>query len=768
MKTPADWLQSGSKYFSSSISNKIILPYALLTLLLAVLGVFVITRLVAGSFEARLKNQLLEAGRVVGDEIVNRERIRLETERSVANTIGVPEALVDRDLRRLNELISPIIANAKNIDSIVIVDAQGKEVLRLQRGIGPHAQVQTLVGGGADFFQWSAVSRVLADSRGVKEVQVARDPGSNELIIYTVGPIQHAQGIIGAALVGTYLSREVEVLHNIALTDLTLFDDQGRVIVSTLVRDPVEAEQVFRVFTPERYDQVISTGNVTLLDEVEGPDQEETNDITARGQVYRLAYAPFILRGRVHGVYAVALPTTFVTHTNNQSRDVLSIIFSIGVVTVFGVGYLISRRIIKPIVHLVQTSQAITHGDLEQRTGLYREDEIGILASAFDEMTGELQRLLKIQEEEASKLNAILSSIADGVIVQDMNGDMISINPAAQHILVELEQNYAYLQLHNEPEGKIAARSSPALPLLDRLQKLEFHKSERFDVGTKVLSGLSGPVFNSNGEQLGSVVVLRDITREVESEKLKDDFITSVSHELRTPLTAIKGYNELLKLTAAGKLDMRQLEFIETIGENVDDLLNLIQEMLDLSQIDAGTLGIDQEPVDLIELAEQEVQKWLPQMEEKELAFHTHLPVEPIWVEGDQAKLTRVLTNLIRNARDYTLPGGRVEVWIRKDGDRVQVDVRDTGVGISEEHQRFLFTRFFRAIHEESTYEISGAGLGLYISKAIIQAHNGEIWVESKRNQGSTFSFTLPLMLQTGNGGNRTREESLDYVKTRR
>ena len=766
MKTPTDWLYSGAKYFSSSIRNKIVLPYALLTLLLAVLGIFVVTRLVAGSFEARLKNQLLEAGRLVSDEVVNRERERLEVERSVVNTIGVPQALVDRDLQKLNKLISPIIGNAKDIDSIVVVDAQGKEVLRLQRRLGPQAAVQTFLGSGASFFSWPAVTTVLAAPQsGTKEVQVARDPNSGELIIYTVGPIQGADGIIGAALVGTYLTEEIEQLHNLVLAELTLLDDQGQVIVSTLVSNPAEAEQVFSVFTPERYQEVLDRKDVTLLDEVKGPGGENPNDITARGQVYRLAYAPFKLRGQEYAVYAVALPTNFITHTNNQSRNLLALVFALGVVTVFGVGYSVSRRIITPIIQLAKTSQAISAGDLAQRTGLAREDEIGILASAFDDMTGELQRLLKIQAEEASKLTAILSSIADGVIVQNPNGETITMNPAAQNILAALQKNYAYLQSQDQ---KTADEGNQSSILLNRLKTLVFHETQRFELGTKVLSGLSAPVFTPDKEQLGSVVVLRDITREVESEKLKDDFITSISHELRTPLTAIKGYNELLGMTAAGKLDERELEFIATVDKNVDDLLNLIQGVLDLSQIDAGTLGIDQEPVDLISLIEEEVKAWTPEMAEKDLDFHTHLVAEPLWVKGDEDRLTRVLHNLIHNAHDYTLPGGRVEIWARKDGETVQVDVRDTGVGISREHQRFLFTRFFRAIHEESTYEISGAGLGLYISKAIVEAHGGRIWAESERNRGSTFSFVLPLMSKRRNGTEPGKEETIDYVETRR
>ena len=201
VKTPTAWLRPGIKYFSSSISNKIIIPYALLTAILAMFGVFVVTQLVAGSFEARLKNQLLEAGGVVSGEIIARERLRLEVERIVANTIGVPDALINRDFQKLDEFVSPIIANYKDVDSIIMVDTQAKEVLQLQRD-APNEPAVTRQGSGADYSNWTAVKNVLDDPQDdVKDTQLARDPNSNELMIYTVGPIQTSDGIVGAALV---------------------------------------------------------------------------------------------------------------------------------------------------------------------------------------------------------------------------------------------------------------------------------------------------------------------------------------------------------------------------------------------------------------------------------------------------------------------------------------------------------------------------------------------------------------------------------------
>ncbi|GAB4448919.1 MAG: ATP-binding protein [Anaerolineae bacterium] len=743
------WFSRLTGFFSSSISKKIIIPYAVLTLVMAALGIFIVVRLVAGSFEARLQNQLRESAQVVADEVVNRERMRLEIERVVVSTIGVAEALVNRDIGQLVELVSPVIANARGIDSIIMVDTQGTELVRFHReGSGVDAFVTTTTNSGLNLWDWPAVQQVLSNPDGEKRVQLVSDPALDSLIIYTVGPVLTDNGTVGAALVGTYLNNELSTLQNLALAQLTLFGDSGEVLATTFAINRDDLRRTFTFFTPERYRQVVQNNRVTLLDQLSVAGETNSGIVNIRDQGYRLAYAPFVLRDDVVGVYAVALPTNFITDTTDQSRNVLIGLFSLGVITVFGIGYVVSRRISRPILRLVKTSQAISAGDLDQRTGVQSNDEIGILATTFDDMTGKLQHLLKLQEEEASKLNAILNSIADGVIVQDARGKVLVTNPAAEKILAAMDERSLLDSLGQYDAGQPEPAGQSATPekLLPYFKNLVFGAPHRFEAGNKMLSAVSAPVMTNDQQQLGTVVVLRDITREHEAEKLKDDFITSMSHELRTPLTAIKGYNELLKLTAAQQLDERQLNFVETIDDNVNDLLEIIQQMLDLSQIDAGSLGIDREPVDVNELLEAELESWADKMEERELTFSVSLPEQPVWVAGDFDRLGRVVHNLVKNSYQYTLPGGRVTVNVAKNGENVQIDVVDTGVGISEESQKYLFTRFFRAIHEEHTFEVSGAGLGLYTSRAIIEAHHGKIWVRSRLNEGSVFSFSLPLI----------------------
>jgi signal transduction histidine kinase len=356
--------------------------------------------------------------------------------------------------------------------------------------------------------------------------------------------------------------------------------------------------------------------------------------------------------------------------------------------------------------------------------------------------------VIRRQEQEAGKLNAILNSIADGVIMQDLAGKIETTNPSAQQLIDALTTDFISASSQMDPAKQQAQVEARLDSLFHYLASLEPYKTQNIEIGRYVLSTRAAPVTNQDGEPTGNVVVLRDITYEVEAKKLKDDFVTTVSHELRTPLSVIKGYNDLLRMNAGRVAEEYRPNFfksLDNIDKHIDDLLDLIEKTLDLTQINAGALGIDRERLNLSRIIATETAQWRERMTEKQLTYQLHLPDEPIWVEGDENRLVRVINNLLKNAHSYTLPGGVVEVSVHRLPEQVLVNITDTGVGISKRDQPFLFSRFYRAIHAEGTYEVSGAGLGLFLSKAIIEAHGGQIWFESEVKEGSTFSFTLPV-----------------------
>jgi signal transduction histidine kinase len=370
-------------------------------------------------------------------------------------------------------------------------------------------------------------------------------------------------------------------------------------------------------------------------------------------------------------------------------------------------------------VDLYGRKYGIVYGPLQ-----IRESLLGIFSVATREL-----------EEEATKVRAILESIADGVIVEDKSGQIIMVNPAAERILGSLSEDFPVYPIREMPA--IHAKGEPS--------SADSSEDRRFEAGGKVVSAREAPVVTKDGVELGKVLVFRDITREVEVDRLKDEFIENVSHELRTPLTSIKGYSELLMLTAKDKLDEQQRKSVSYISQRSSQLMTMIGELLDMTDIAAGTLGLDLTPTSLDKLISEVMDSWQERIEEKQLTAVAQLPDDLPQVLADRNRVKRVFHNLISNAYNYTMPGGNITVTAYTDGDKVRVDAEDTGVGISKPDQSRLFTRFFRA-REVPHDDVRGAGLGLYVAKALIEAHGERIWLErSKLGEGSVFSFTLPI-----------------------
>ena len=226
-------------------------------------------------------------------------------------------------------------------------------------------------------------------------------------------------------------------------------------------------------------------------------------------------------------------------------------------------------------------------------------------------------------------------------------------------------------------------------------------------------------------------------------DRLKDDFVASVSHELRTPLTSIRGYLELVLDGEVGELTEEQSRYLLVVDRNVDRLLRVVGDLLFAAQVDAGTIALDCCTTDLDQLLREAVEAARPLAAEHEVELELDAEGGADLI-GDRARLAQILDNLIANAVKFTPPGGHVEVRTFREADVVVVEVADTGIGISDEDQDRLFQRFFRA-EGAILHAIEGTGLGLAIVKAIVDAHGGELSVESISGQGTTFRIALPL-----------------------
>jgi PAS domain S-box-containing protein len=361
--------------------------------------------------------------------------------------------------------------------------------------------------------------------------------------------------------------------------------------------------------------------------------------------------------------------------------------------------------------------------------------------------------MLRKEQEEASRSQAILQAVADGVLVTGADNNITFVNASTEKVL----GIKASRLLGNSLDVFGGLFAQAATTWMDTIRRWSEDPSlyesgdfyaEKLELGNGRIALVHlAPVILQN-DFLGTVSIFRDITHEVEVDRLKSEFVATVSHELRTPMTAIKGYVDLLVMGATGALNDNQMHFLGIVRNNIDRLNILVDDLLDISRIEAGRISVDAQPVDLREIAEDILAEVLnrSQTDGKRMAISLDAPKSVPPVAGDSARVRQILDNLVDNAYSYTPQDGTIHVNIQQKDGELQVDVQDNGVGISPEDQTRVFDRFFRGEHP-FVLATPGTGLGLPIVRELVEMHRGRIWMTSAGvpGEGSTFSFTLPI-----------------------
>jgi signal transduction histidine kinase len=248
-------------------------------------------------------------------------------------------------------------------------------------------------------------------------------------------------------------------------------------------------------------------------------------------------------------------------------------------------------------------------------------------------------------------------------------------------------------------------------------------------------------------------MVFRDITKEVEVDRIKSEFISNVSHELRTPMTSIKGYADLLMMGAAGEISAPQQQFLRTIKDNADRLSVLVNDLLNISRLDSGSDALELEAVDVRGLLDTVVTATSQQQEHaaKNLNVRIDAAADLPRIQADASKLNQVMTNLIDNAYSYTYAGGNIVIEaVSRDPDHILISVRDSGIGIPEEFRDRVWDRFARNDEHALVMDVAGTGLGLSIVKSLVEMHGGDVWFETETGVGTTFFVLLPVDLYGG------------------
>lgn len=260
----------------------------------------------------------------------------------------------------------------------------------------------------------------------------------------------------------------------------------------------------------------------------------------------------------------------------------------------------------------------------------------------------------------------------------------------------------------------------------------------------RIVEVRTNPVVDRAGRYLGCVSTLHDVTAEREVAIMKNEFVSMVSHELRTPLTSIKGYVDLIVDGEAGEINEIQREFLEIVQENSDRLVSLINDLLDISRIESGRVHLKIEPIELPDIVQGVADTFRTFADQSTVSLSAHVAKNLPRAAADRDRAGQVLMNYVSNAIKYSPGGGSVSINVKRRGNFVLLEVTDTGIGISAEDQRQLFTKFFR-VDSSLTREIGGTGLGLSICKSVVELMGGEVWVRSTEGKGSTFGFSLPV-----------------------
>jgi signal transduction histidine kinase len=442
-----------------------------------------------------------------------------------------------------------------------------------------------------------------------------------------------------------------------------------------------------------------------------------------------------------------------------------------------------ARSLVRPIAAMAAGTAAIARGDFTRRVPVQSRDELGALAKAFNHMADAVQRGRAELEAsnlrlawEKSRIQAIVQSSPDGLVILDDTDQATVLNPSAERLLhlpgdlpdqfplARLQQYLGHTNgggvLAPDGEARDLVLDAPHRVLQVRCVPIEAALgSERWALGDGATSAhvsrRAGAPPQSQDHRYAAVppraqsrlLHLHDVTREREIDEMKSNFVALVSHELRTPLTSILGFSSYMLTGKLGPITDAQRTGLESIHRQANRLKAIIADFLDVARIEAGGAEFRREPVVIADVVGRVIEDLRPQASEKRIGvqFTAHCSPDESIAVADDARVAQVLTNLLGNALKFTEPGGEVKVVLERRGDRVVTTVHDTGMGIPEEELPRIFDRFYQ-VEKVATRKAGGTGLGLSIVKSIVEGLGGTVAVASRIGEGTSFSVALPAV----------------------
>lgn len=437
----------------------------------------------------------------------------------------------------------------------------------------------------------------------------------------------------------------------------------------------------------------------------------------------------------LHGAVFIYKNPDALHQTSNETTKIVVIAAAIAFILTTIFAFFLSSKITLPLRKMREHAFELAKGRFDSKIETKQNDEIGQLAVAFNQMGRQLKHHLEVINQEKEQLSSILTSMTDSVITFNRDKTILVSNPPAERLL----------QKWFVEKGLDSSKPIPdeLYQMLDHVLNFEDQLDEEFEMGKSYYSITISPLYSRDSIR-GAVAVIRDKTEETKLEKLKSDFIANVSHELRTPIAMLQGYSEAI-IDGVVTTEEERIDMIRVIYDESQRMSRLVTDLLDLARMESGHMTLYKEEVPLVTVIERMTHKFDQTAKEK----HVQLQIETdfsdeTFISIDEDRIEQVLTNLIDNAIRHTPADGSVTVSMINEQNYAKIQVSDTGQGIPQDDLPYVFERFYKA-DKARTRSKGGTGLGLAITKNIVEAHNGRISVDSAEQQGTTFTFYLPL-----------------------
>ncbi len=710
-------------WYFVSLRWRAIFPLVLAVLVVSMLGAYLVGDALARSAAERETERVLLASRAVVERMRTLSEAQGREALRIAYTEGVSALVRSGDAQALLALLKPLAA-AADLDYVLVAGTDGRELLGLQRVRTSSGAYDYAVASGTDLAALLAGALPHGGTvGGAPALYAALARTGTDHALLTACPITSDGETVGTVFAGVQIGRALGALNGGEATELALFGAEGEFLRTTFAFD-------------EHTRDALQLSSALYTQALASPRQVPLARVEVNARAYHVAYLPLVVNGTPLGVLGVYVEdhTFYAALAGEQTLGVLSAAL-VGLVTV--ISFVVVGGMAGRIERITRVARALALGHPRARTRFRPTDEIGELGAALDELadahkrrTDALQKALRSQRARVKRLNAVLASIPDGVVVQDLEGRVVLLNDAARQLLGG-HRAFRAARLH-ELTHTVAAKLGRVLaPGVYALGD-----PARIDVEGKMLQAQAAAIV-SEGKRLGTVIVLRDITEQVRREQQRDRLLDHIAERAHVP-TAPQTYDSLSALAR---------EFVQ----NTRAIQRTIAELRTLSTLEAPDLADAQQALPLNALLWRLADEWQPLVRAARCELRVNFGERGDYILGDERRLRWALGNIVDNALKFSPPHTTITLETRRapdDPTSAEIIVRDQGYGIAPDEVERVFTRFFRGSPRDrdgQPVHKPGTGQGLYIARRVVEAHGGTVTLQSVVGVGTTVIVRLPL-----------------------